>query len=346
MSNLTIRLTVPLSAPITFSRWLPIGDPYAITLTEDAMSAKLWFDVECSWWAMQRTEEELKRHLNVMAHRVQADVTVADLPADLLTYIAARDFSRAPTDEEEPLQERYDELAERVYRLVLHVLNRLLAYARSQKGQYWLSLEAVDPGRMYEFFGPTCTAKAQIDDQDPFRFGPRNVLGLPHQLQLEGDRFIHAEEWDEIRAFVTSSRSYPLARTLLVGAEALAASGHGRSALAEAVTALEITLFAFAKNPAADRAFGPTLAQRLGVQTLSNQVKHMGLSGSIRYLLPILFDESDLPQTVLEGCQEAISQRQNVVHNGQSAVDEGTLRRCLVAIRSMCEFLDGMTLAS
>lgn len=51
-------------------------------------------------------------------------------------------------------------------------------------------------------------------------------------------------------------------RTLVAAAERLAGQGHGRSALAEAVTALEVALYAFARDPAVDSALTSALAQR------------------------------------------------------------------------------------
>ena len=132
-------------------------------------------------------------------------------------------------------------------------------------------------------------------------------------------------------------------RTLLAGAEALAATGHGRSALTEAVTALEVALYTFAANPAIDQAFGPVLGSRLGLHSLRQQVERIGLSGSVRYLLPVLFPESALPQSVLEGCQNALARRQTVVHRGQREVEETLVRQDLASIRSMCDFLERMT---
>lgn len=128
------------------------------------------------------------------------------------------------------------------------------------------------------------------------------------------ERFVTQDEWDEIRNFVCGVSSTPLARTLLAGAEALAVNGHTRSALTEAVTALEVALYDFARHPNAERAFAPLLAQRINVASLKNQIKHMGLTASINYLLPTILPESDLPHDVITGCQMAIAQRQNVVH--------------------------------
>lgn len=158
------------------------------------------------------------------------------------------------------------------------------------------------------------------------------------------ERFVTQDEWDEIRTFVCGVSRTPLARTLLAGAEALAANGQRRSALTEAVTALEVALYDFARHANAERAFGPLLAHRINAASLENQIKHMGLSGSINYLLPIILPESDLPHDVITGCQIAITQRQNVVHNGQRDVQAETLRTSLATIRRMCDLLEGLAM--
>ena len=182
------------------------------------------------------------------------------------------------------------------------------------------------------------------DSTAPIGFDSGRVtLRESRSLSVQKNGHIRADEWRDIRDFVVSSRRPPLARTLLAGAETLAADGHSRSALTEAVTALEVALYAFARNPAAERAFGPMLAKRMGIGTLHQQVEHLGLSGSVRYLLPVLLPDSVLPEDVLEGCRAAIDQRQTVVHQGQRDVPTGALRSSLRAVRSLCDILDGLS---
>lgn len=278
---------------------------------------------------------------NVLAHRVFADAVVRDVPDDLLEYMAQRDFTRFPTPEEQSLQEQYDDVAERLLFLVLQTLNRLLSYVHSRKGQYWLSEYPIDSGHMSGYY-VKFEAKAKSGNGPWFRFGPSNVDSRTIEL-LSEERYVRHDEWDEIRAFVGGVARTPLARTLLAGAEALAANGQSRSALTEAVTSLEVALYAFARHPNAERAFGSILAQRINASSLQHQVEHRGLTGSISYLLPVILPESTLPKQVIQGCQLAIAQRQNVVHQGQRDVQVGTLRISLAAIRSMCDLLESLT---
>ena len=50
---------------------------------------------------------------------------------------------------------------------------------------------------------------------------------------------------------------------------------------------------------------------------LDKQIEHMGLSGTVSYLLPLLLPDSVLAADVLSGCRDALTARQNIVHNGQ-----------------------------
>jgi hypothetical protein len=348
MADLLVHLKIPIpteplvGAPaLTFASWLPIGDSQSVNVEQDRIALKLWFDITTTWWASQPKEEDLPHMVYVLAHRVFADAAVCDVPDDLLQYMAQRDFTRAPTPEEQPLQQRYDEVAERLLTLVLQTLNRLLSYVRSRKGQYWLSEYPIDSGRMSSYY-VHFKAQARSGHGPWFRFGPSGVN--PRHIELvPEERYVSRDEWDEIRSFVRGVARTPLARTLLAGAESLAASGQSRSALTEAVTALEIALYAFARHPNAEQAFGPLLAQRISVPSLRHQVEHMGLTGSISYLLPAILPESVLPQQVIQGCQVAIAQRQSVLHQGQRDVQTETLWTSLAAIRRMCDLLESLT---
>lgn len=120
MGDLFVHLEIPISTTplvgaeaIAFARWLPIGDGQAINVERDNIALKLWFDITSTWWASQDKEEDLTKRINVLAHRVFADTVVHDVPDDLLHYMAERDFARPPTQDEESLQQRYDEVAER-----------------------------------------------------------------------------------------------------------------------------------------------------------------------------------------------------------------------------------------
>jgi hypothetical protein len=104
-----------------------------------------------------------------------------------------------------------------------------------------------------------------------------------------------------------------------------------------------VALYAFVASPNANAAFGPVLAQRIGVRELRAQVARMGFTLSIGYLLPVILAETVLPQSLLERCRIAIAERQNVVHKGQRDVQSENLQRHMSAIRKLCELLERLT---
>jgi len=105
-----------------------------------------------------------------------------------------------------------------------------------------------------------------------------------------------------------------------------------------------VAVYEFAANPNAEKAFSSKVVERIGVVSLRKQVEHMGLTGTVSYLLPIIVPEALLPVDVLTGCQNAIAQRQNVVHNGQRDVSAQVLRVSLNSIRKLCTILEQLTL--
>src|SRR5262249_10641069 len=126
---------------------------------------------------------------------------------------------------------------------------------------------------------------------------------------------------------------------LLASAEAFAGMDHRRAALVEAVTALEVAIASFAKRPKAQEAFGPVLADRFDTPSLKTQVEHVGLSGGVRYLLAVIFRPEQLPTDLLRSCQQAVDERNNVVHRGQRDVADAKLRAYLSSVRQVCAIL-------
>jgi hypothetical protein len=209
LSELVIRLRVPLltqegfiGAPaLVFHRWLPIEEDQSICVTQGRLTLRLWFDLECTRWVEPVKEEDLGRTENVLAHYVWADVTVRDVDDELpahMTRVAREGFTHEVAREENALAERKDKIVEEAYLLVLHTLNRLVSYARSSKGQFWLDEYRINTGQVVNLFS---SAKVCSDGGEWFPLHPTN----PQRISVKttsSDRYIRAEEWDDVRKFV------------------------------------------------------------------------------------------------------------------------------------------------
>lgn len=251
-------------------------------------------------------------------------------------------YRRSPDDhtqEEKRLIPEYEALGKRVYLFTLERLNRLLSFARSEKGQYWVEGHPIDPRQMGSVF-TRFHAWVKTAGSDWNQWTPTQLGGIFDVQMLDTSRYIMREDWEQVVEFTSSSGKPSLVRELLAGAEALANSGHRRSALAEAMTALEVAISRFSRSPDADSEFGSLFAERLGLDSLKGQIRRLGLTATLNYLFPLIFPEDQLPIEVLRSCQEANTQRQNVVHEGQRDVDERKLNLYLRAIRKMCSILD------
>jgi hypothetical protein len=270
-----------------------------------------------------------------LAHYILIDVVVQDISPELATYIEAKDFRRLPELSELELEREYEALGEKVLASAIKPLNRMIAYVRSVKGQYWLLPYEIDLNIMHSSFA-SFEAKGSIDAGNRFRFQPTRGDSITLVVGAS-DRYVSESDWEKLEKFVVGSERTPLVADLLAGAERLAGNGYSRSALTEAVTALEVAISEFARSSEKVEHLGKAVGPRVGVDSFKRQVEHMGLSGTVNYLLPIVFPESVLSSEVIAGCKDAVTTRQNVVHNGQREVSD--LHRYISCIKACCRAL-------
>ncbi|MHC4619636.1 MAG: hypothetical protein ACYTEQ_17965 [Planctomycetota bacterium] len=336
--DLLIRMEIPVDPPMEFRGWLPLREDEFVSLDEDNIAIKFWFDLSCS---NVDDQNELSRFHAVRAHKIFVDVTISGLSKPLLEHIRHRDYSRTPTPDDLRLHREYQEyreLGERVYTLVLGLLNRLVAYLRAMPGQFWLQEYPVDLNVMSSDY-TKFRAQATTDGSNWFPWRASQTVTIAIE-RSDSSRFITESSWSRAKESAISLKRPPLVWQLLAGADSLASSGHTRSALTEAVTALEVAASQFARNSYADKAFGPRLAARMDAPSLNKQIEHTGLTATIRYLFPVIFSEEQIPTDLLRDCQEAIECRGNVVHRGQRVVKQGDLQRFLASIRKLCVILE------
>ena len=320
-----------------FSMWMPLNENEFIVVQEEKATLKLWFDRSC-WHNVTHAGGDIPNHVNVLVSKVFADVTLRHLPENMIEYIKLTAAEPQPPESLHQLE--YRKLGQQVYQLTLTHLNRLISYTRSLKGQYWLREYPID--KEEGLYAVNLAFKARVlIDTEWFRWSSdirQLVIGREGGCH-DKDRFIKQDDWAEAKEFITSQHRTTLVWELLAGAEWLAGIGHRRSALTEAVTALEVAISEFASQPKSEEVFG-ILGERINVTSLKKWVEHMGLSGTIHYLFPVIFSEEKIPKEVLKRCQEAVQQRQNVIHSGQRDVQEDKLSEYLHAIRQICRLLE------
>ena len=343
---LIIRMEIPFlnypdansDSAMIFHQWLPLKEQEFLILENDGLRLKLWFDVKTTWWASQPNEDEITKWTNVMARKIYADVTINNLNQTFLQFISTRDYSKKLEPRDDELQKEYELLGKRVQEFAIYHLNRLIAYVRAYKGQYWLQEYPYDRDYSAKF-----SSKARINNGEWFVWQPSNVHHFNVILDKNHERYLNKNDWNLSKEFVSSSKKTDLHWHLLAGAEALASINNKRAALTEAVTALEVAVNFFASNPNAVSVLGDHLSSRVDIKRLEKQVEHMGLSGTVNYLFPVLFSEEQVPLSVLTVCQEALAVRGNVVHNGQREIDDKKLYTLINGIRQLCEILEKFT---
>jgi hypothetical protein len=258
----------------------------------------------------------------------------------------AHDWSRSPEWEarerkaDPVLMEAWATLGEKALAAVLQTVNRLLLYARNQKGQYWLEPLDTDPDRMSSR-NVQFRARVLVPPHDWVMWNPPRRYLLNAQMQSE-ERFISQADWTDIKLFIASNRRADLVLELLANAEHLLAAGRRRSGVIEAVTALEVALGEFAKSPRTD-CLQPEVVRRTPIELIRQQIEHLGFSGSMRFFLPLLFSPESLNASTIQLCSSAIETRNNVVHHGQRDVQQEAAERQIRGVRELCELLMNAT---
>lgn len=344
MPRLTVDLTIPIHAEslistpaLTFSHWLPVGKEKGISVAGDDIEILLWFDLECLVFVHDvKGESDLTRYSNVLVNKVRATIDVDNVSDDLATYMLERKANRPPYDHEAHVHFEYVVLGNRVYESLLGRVNRLIAYARAVKGQFWLLEHEVDTNHAHSFW-TRCNARGAFCGSDAFRFLPGTGDSFTIVMQSE-KRYIGEADWSNVAEYVKDKQKIPFVSELLSGAERLAGSGYSRSALTEAVAALEVAVSNFSKSAQRNEKLSSIVGPRMGVSQLHKQFERLGFTNTVNYLLPLIVPEAVLPADTLACCRAAISARQNVVHNGQRDVPD--VHKYIRSIRTCCEILD------
>lgn len=343
---LTIRFKVPIvrdgdmseraSGGITFASWLPESKEKAVKVEKDNLVCEIWFDKS----VIQPTVTQMsdtKYWTPMEAQFASGFVTVTGISEPLKRYIES---SREQREIHEVLEDEHQQLATNVVHLIIDTYNRIVQYVRNYLGQYWVTETALRSSAYEQCLRLKC--RVPIDGDLWLLFAPRRGNSMLITVVLDTSRHINEKNWAELCSFVEQNKKSPRYKELFTGAEEIKSYGHNRAALLEAIAALESALQRFAQSPNAEKLYGHKLKSRMESASLTKQVQHMGFSGSIGFLLPVILDEALLPTAIVEGCRIAIEVRNNVVHNGQRDIKPDVLNKSLSSIRGYCAALEAV----
>lgn len=351
-TDILVRLEIPFtlySPLLVFHRWLPLNDDEALILDQNDIRVRLWFDLNCSM-LKEADFVDIEKHANVVVMRVHVDVEMREIPDELAEFIYEERERYAsgpkadPDDRYKRLSKLYLDMGQRVLQSAIGAYNRLVTYARITKGQYWLEERTVDFDRMASDFAEF-RAKVKIGSREWIRWHPTSEV-IVHVRAVNAEdlaRYISKADWPQAKEFLKGRSRPDLVLELLANSEALADVGYRRSAIIEAVAALEVATSRFSESPKLEAVMSAEFLNRIDARSLKSQVEHMGFSATIRFLLPLLFREEVLSSELIAQCQRAIEIRGNVVHQGQRDVDADDLLPLLKAIRETCVILARFT---
>src|SRR5439155_12878761 len=121
-------------------------------------------------------------------------------------------------------------------------------------------------------------------------------------------RSVTMADWESAQAHFSGAGRPDLVFEILANAELLAHDGNHRSALVEAVSALEVAVNDIGRKPAKSLLISEEIHHILQNYTLQNIAQRMGLTAAVTILLPIIIPKTDLPKNILMTCGNAILQ--------------------------------------
>ena len=330
---------------LNFYQWVPNGSANSLRRADGEISVVLTIDRDCVNSLAPVTQEYIDKWVNVHVGRCQIDVWVPKVPRNIAQFIYdERDQPQGLHHGLKPGELEYDELSkeyrilgERVLEAALVAYNRLIAFCRDSKGQFWLSEHVYDPRQLVSD-NNGFDARVLIDDEQTFvRWCPPGSIGLVSRCYGE-ERSVTKADWAELQLFFAANNSTEAIAEILSNAEQLIEAGHRRSAIVEAVSALEAAVWRFARKP---KAAGLLSNTRVDLAALGNRVEHLGFSTSFSFLIPLLIPASDLTDEDIRVCRQAIDVRNNVVHNVQRDVEDNKVRKFVHRIRRVSNVLLG-----
>ncbi|NJO32609.1 MAG: hypothetical protein HC869_05235 [Rhodospirillales bacterium] len=210
---------------LLFHKWLPLSPGDVIVVNSENVTTSLRIDESCQQRLFKIPLEEVQRHSNVPVECILVDVEVSSVADDLHAFI--RDEHEAPrgihhgVSLDDPgygeLAKRYLETGVIVQKQAIAIVDRVLAFARTVKGQYWLERIRFEENMISSRNVQFCT-KVSSPVMSRRRWCP------PAQDKIIAStvasaRFVTQKEWPMVRDFASSFKRPKLMLELLANAE-------------------------------------------------------------------------------------------------------------------------------
>lgn len=230
----------------------------------------------------------------------------------------------------------YRELADKTYDALFNSVNRFISWVRTKRSQFWLQDLRLHPAKNFqhwpEGFGKVQELVLELNSKQLRWYPPLSPVtfnGIPEALALKAD------DLEQLAKFIETKERPNLEIELLANSYLLKSAGHDRVALTQSITALEVALNNFAKSPLSASLWSEQQLSRMG--SLKTEIDHLGFSTTFSRLLPLIFNEEQVPTQTLKTCLESIETRNNIVHNGARSVKN--IDEKLDAVKKMVEIL-------
>lgn len=353
MPNLVIRHRVPVADATNqddsflYFETLPRGLEQGLSVVRDQLKVHLWLDDQCVQPYRSQTLEKHLQSRNIRVSHLLVDVEVPSVTTTLASFVLEQGRSNNPQKALESsdsaaisLAQQHGDLGRRVHMVLLESVNSLLRWVYAEKEQYWLTPHHVSADHV-GFTAVRTGAQVTVDSGPAVPWQPPTIDAF--HLTIRARAGVTLDDWGALRLLNSSARP-TLARELISNARRLLEDGHHRAAVIEAVVALEVALNRFGARPDPGAFVAPVAERVRSGQSLVQDIEHLGLNASIRYLLPIALRPERFPPEVLARSGAALDVRNNLVHRG-SRLDDKKAEEAILASLGLARLLVAATLA-
>lgn len=335
MARATLDLFIPVISSPWFSRpgihlrrAVPTGPESGVRRTIDGTDVRLYIITEAI--------EAPRGSDLVFARVVRAVAEALDTDDELLKlFQAATPVEGARRSE---LQQRlHQQVGFPTWTKMLRAYNDFVEHLRADRAQFWLLTHPLDnhPAGYFEQLRPAVRFEGLARHPWP--------TPIPAAWAVSGGRGgdVFAGDWPVLQERMASGKRPDRVGTMLTNADELQSVGHLRSAVVEAVAALEAVISELPEGPEALRRWKKVADGRILDESLAGARKKLGTGHSLRILVPLLFTEEEVPVALINRCIEAYEKRNNIVHNRHVPVDRSEVWNLITDVRRMCDFLRG-----